>query len=61
VETGDKIEISLELEREDVLLAENIPLNIIYVGYPAEKKPARTQYDPTKVWHNLYDTRWEKE
>lgn len=38
-----------------------IPLNIIYVGYPAEKKPARTQYDPAKVWHNLYDTRWEKE
>lgn len=31
VETGDKVEISLALEREDVLLAENIPLNIIYV------------------------------
>lgn len=26
-----------------------IPLNVIYVGYPAEEKPARTQYDPARV------------
>ena len=25
------------------------PLNVIYVGYPAQDKPARTQYDPEKV------------
>lgn len=29
------------------------PLNVIYVGYPAEEKPARTQYDPARV-------HWEK-
>ncbi len=35
-------------------LPENvIPLNVIYVGYPAEEKPARTQYDPARV-------HWEK-
>ncbi len=36
-----------------------IPLNIIFVGYPAEEKPARTQYDRTRISHNLFDTRWE--
>jgi nitroreductase len=36
-----------------------IPLNIVYIGYPAEEKPARTQYDQTKVSHNLFDTSWE--
>jgi len=30
-----------------------IPLNVIYVGYPAEEKPARSQYDPKRV-------HWEK-
>lgn len=25
------------------------PLNVIYVGYPAEEKPARTQYNPQRV------------
>ncbi len=35
-------------------LPENVkPLNVIYVGYPAEQKPARTQYDPDRV-------HWEK-
>ena len=29
------------------------PLNVIYVGYPAEEKPARTQYNPDRV-------HWEK-
>lgn len=29
-----------------------VPLNIIYVGYPAEEKPARTQYNASRVhWH----------
>lgn len=30
-----------------------LPLNVIYVGYPAEEKPARTQYDAKRVhWHS---------
>lgn len=31
LETGDKVELLLEIEREDTLLAEDIPLNTIYV------------------------------
>ena len=31
-----------------------IPLNVIYVGYPDEEKPARTQYDPDRVYWNTY-------
>ncbi len=30
------------------------PLNVIYVGYPAEIKPARTQYDPGRVHWQAY-------
>mgnify|MGYP001207731499 CR=1 FL=1 len=30
------------------------PLNVIYVGYPAEEKPARTQYDPDRVHWEIY-------
>lgn len=30
------------------------PLNVIYVGYPAEEKPARTQYDPGRVHWECY-------
>lgn len=30
------------------------PLNVIYVGYPAEEKPARTQYDPARVHWEAY-------
>ena len=30
------------------------PLCIIYVGYPAQQKPARTQYDQDKVHHETY-------
>jgi nitroreductase len=36
-----------------------IPLNIVYVGHPAEEKPARTKYDQTKISHNLFDVPWE--
>ncbi len=25
------------------------PLNVIYVGYPAEEKPPRTQFDPKRI------------
>ncbi len=31
-----------------------IPLNVIYVGYPAEEKPARTQYNPERIHWNSY-------
>ena len=30
------------------------PLNVIYVGYPAEEKPPRTQYDPACVHWEVY-------
>jgi nitroreductase len=30
------------------------PLNVIYIGYPAENKPARTQYDPARVHWQAY-------
>jgi len=36
-----------------------IPLNIVYIGHPAEEKPARTQYVHTKVSHNVFDVPWE--
>jgi nitroreductase len=31
-----------------------IPLGLIYVGYPAEEKPARTQYDENRVHWQKY-------
>lgn len=37
------------------LPADVIPLNVLYIGYPAEEKPARTQYDPAKVSWNKYN------
>ncbi len=30
------------------------PLNVIYVGYPAEEKPPRTQYNPDRVHWESY-------
>jgi nitroreductase len=30
------------------------PLNVIYVGYPDEEKPARTQYDPDRVHRDTF-------
>ena len=30
------------------------PLNVIYVGYPAEEKSARTQYNPKRVHWDIY-------
>lgn len=36
-------------------LPENIiPLNVIYLGYPAEQKEPRTQFKQEKVHHNTY-------
>ncbi len=31
-----------------------LPLNAIFIGYPAEEKPPRTQYDPSKVYWQKY-------
>jgi nitroreductase len=34
-----------------------IPLGVIYVGYPAEVKPPRTQYDERRVYWQQYEPR----
>lgn len=34
---------------------EVIPLSVIYVGYAAEEKEPRTQYNPKRVYWQLYD------
>ncbi len=36
-----------------------IPLNVVFIGQPAEEKPARTQYDQARISHNLFEIRWE--
>ncbi len=33
------------------------PLGMMHVGYPAEEKPPRTQYDPHKVYWQHYEKR----
>ncbi len=33
------------------------PLCVIYVGYPDEQKPARTQYNPHRVYWESYEPR----
>ena len=38
-----------------------LPLNMVLIGYPAEEKPARTQYDPALVCLNSYGTPWRTE
>lgn len=39
-------------------LPENVtPLCVVYVGYPAEEKPARTQYDEHRVHWQQYEPR----
>lgn len=32
-----------------------IPLSVIYIGYPNEEKEPRTQYNPKRVYWQLYD------
>jgi nitroreductase len=34
-----------------------LPLNVIYVGYPAEEKPPRTQYDESRIYWQTYGQR----
>jgi nitroreductase len=39
-------------------IAENVvPLSMVYVGYPAESKAPRTQYDEHKVYWQCYEPR----
>jgi nitroreductase len=33
------------------------PLGVVYVGYPAEQKEARTQYDERRVYWQVYEER----
>ncbi len=35
-----------------------IPLNVIFVGHPAEEKPPRTQYDYRKISLNQFNKPW---
>lgn len=35
-----------------------IPLALVFVGYGAEEKPARTQYDANKVFRERYSDKW---
>lgn len=46
---------NVDVVREIVGLPETvIPLNVIYVGYPAEEKESRTQYDPARIHRERY-------
>ena len=36
------------------------PMSMVYVGYPAEEKAARTQYDPHRVYWQKYEHRKRK-
>ncbi len=45
----------MKLLRETLGIPEDVfPLNLIYVGYPAEEKTPRTQYDETRVHWECY-------
>ena len=37
-----------------------IPLNIIFIGYPAEEQPPRTQYDESKIHYVKQMIKYEK-
>lgn len=48
-------EKNIRLVREVAGLPETvIPLNVIYVGYPAVEKNSRTQYDPARIHWGRY-------
>lgn len=45
--------------REVLALPKDVlPLNVIFLGYPAEEKLARTQYDPAKIFRDTHGTPW---
>ena len=44
--------------RKVLNMPENVtPLGVVYVGYPDEQKDARTQYDPHRVYWQVYEER----
>jgi nitroreductase len=48
----------VKVVRQSMALPRKVtPLCIIYVGYPVEDKPARTQYDPQRVHRQKYGQR----
>jgi len=47
--------------KELLSIPENVtPLGMVFVGYPAEEKPARTQYDAYRVYWQAYQPRKRK-
>jgi nitroreductase len=45
----------IRIVREIIDLPRHVkPLGLIYVGYPAEEKPARTQYDEKRIHWEMY-------
>jgi nitroreductase len=45
----------VQVVREIAGLPETVtPLNVIYVGYPAEEKESRSQYDPARIHRERY-------
>jgi nitroreductase len=52
------VESRVEAIRKVLNMPENVtPLGAIYVGYPAEQKEARTQYDENRVHWQIYEER----
>jgi nitroreductase len=52
------VAVFVRVVREIIGLPKRVtPLGLIYVGYPAEEKPARTQYDEKRVHRQLYGKR----
>jgi len=52
------VRIFMNVVRQVLSLPEHVtPLSLIYVGYAAEEKPARTQYDPKRVHFEQYTRR----
>ena len=51
-------DVEMNIVRTALNIPEDVfPLNLIYIGYPNEDKPARTQYDETRVhWQTYRDT-----
>ena len=52
------LESRVESVRKVLNIPENVtPLGVVYVGYPAEQKEARTQYNPHRVYWQVYEKR----
>jgi nitroreductase len=52
------LESRVKSVRKVMNMPENVtPLGVVYVGYPAEQKEARTQYDAQRVYWQVYEKR----